>query len=84
MKTTRSKTNPPPPPIRPSCICSLREKIVAQHEIIANDTNIHFDQIVANIPKFVQINNYVDRFHCEEFIMFVRLGHARIYRAEVR
>ena len=55
-----------------------------QPAIIASDTNIHFEQMAANIPKFLQIKNFIHRFHCDEFIMFVRLGHNRIYRGEVK
>jgi len=40
--------------------------------------------MAANIPNLSQIKNYIHRFHCDKFIMFVRLGHVRIYRDEVR
>jgi hypothetical protein len=60
------------------------KKKIAQHAIIANDTNIYFEQMVANKPKFLQKKNYIHRFHCDDFIIFVRLGPARIYRNEIR
>ena len=52
-------------------------------QIIANVTNMLFEQMAANIRNFLRIKIYIHRCHCDEYIMFVRMGHDRICREEV-
>jgi predicted SprT family Zn-dependent metalloprotease len=73
----------PPPSAALHVYVHLVKRKSHNMQIIANVTNIPFEQMAANIRNFLRIKIYIYRCHCDEYIMFVRMGHDRICREDV-